>query len=321
MYLRVPAVLEIEVRFERDFLIKDYTAKLVKTLLISCCRDLEQIFDRPPSFPPKPVSISPLYIEVGGKIRAVYAKKVLGEEQKGLPPAEEIPPARIEGGKPYKFYLRAPMEIAARVAQSLPDAVGKVFTFGRTRVAIADIAYRVTQVDVEKEVEETLNALRKSDRVKVVFMSPAKLKNPYVYRWAAKKKKGFFLPTPSSVFSIPLYMALADSGLLRESLYRRLIRYIDTVLDTPYTYLKTAKIAAYVYDGSTKPALIGYVKYFVDREAIDRAEVLLEYKLKHSPLNILAKTITAARIYGIGNGRAAGFGHTRIQSTVSCFPL
>lgn len=308
-YLRMPTILEVEVRFEDDFLIKDYTAKLVKTLLIGCSRDLEQIFERSPSFPPKPVSISPLYLDRNGKIEAIYAKRVLGFKVNGIPPAVSIPPARIECGKPYKFYLRAPTDIAVKVINSLPDMVGKSFTFGRINVKVTDVSYKITQVDVEKEVEEIINTLRRSDTVKVVFMSPTKLKNPYVYRWVIKRKKGFFSPIPSATFSVPLYMTLADSGLLRESLYRRLIRYIDTVLDTPYTYLKTAKVVAYIYNGSTKPALIGYVKYFIDHEALDKAEILLGIKIGHSPLNTLAKTITTAKIYGVGNGRAAGFGH------------
>ena len=69
----LPIKITVEVEFENDITVKDYTAKLVKTFLISGNPELEEIFSRGKNMSPKSVHITPLFENEGKeKMRAVY---------------------------------------------------------------------------------------------------------------------------------------------------------------------------------------------------------------------------------------------------------
>jgi len=60
------------------------------------------------------------------------------------------------------------------------------------------------------------------------------------------------------------------------------------------------------------PGLIGYTKYFIDKQALTTA---MNNSAKHSIdiVNMLSKALALAKVYGVGTGRATGFGHISIQ--------
>jgi hypothetical protein len=51
MYVENPVVIKASVTFERDLYVKDYTAKLVKSLLISGNPELGELFSRTMDIP------------------------------------------------------------------------------------------------------------------------------------------------------------------------------------------------------------------------------------------------------------------------------
>jgi hypothetical protein len=313
VYIENPVVVKATVTFKQDLVVKDYTAKLVKTLLIAGNPELGEVFNRSSSIP-KPLHITPLYTyrqgRGGGKLESVYAKLISRDSDARPPSVDRIKPVRLKAGWEYFFYVGANSSLASSVLLALSNV--DRFVFGNELVGIDKLQYEVEYVDVEREAKGIRGFLESPGEgcVKVVFASPTLLKDPLAV--SRQRKKKVFMPLPEAVLSTPIYMLLADTGRLRQSVFRRLTLYVKSVLDTPYTALKSVNIVWYVYDNKPLPALIGYVKYYLDADALCKAQRVMEAKHRLDFTDILAKAITLARIYGVGDGRATGFGHTSI---------
>ena len=316
MYSENPAVIKVAVTFKHDLLVKDYTAKLVKSLLIVGNPKLEEVFSRGAGQLPKPIHITPLYTIVLGKDgrernEAVYARLVLRGSTAKPPSAIGVRPTKLEAGREYFFYVGASATLVSSVLLDLSSA--DRFFFGNELVAIDRLQYEVRYVEVEREARNLRSLLESPGEsyIKVVFESPTLLKDPLaVARW---RKRKLFVPLPEAVLATPLLMVLHDKGRLRWSTFLRCARYVKSVLDIPYTALRTVNIAWYVYNNKVLPAMIGYAKYFIDREVLRQAQAVLEARYGLDFLEILSKTVVLAQVYGVGDGRAAGFGHTSIS--------
>lgn len=314
---RPPVVVTAEVEFASSFMVGDYTAKLVKTMLIAGNPALARLFERVGDAHPKPIHITPLYAEPGKPIYPRYVPK----DRKHLapPPREAVRPVRIEEGRKYRFYVGVPLSLLPGVLTALTSCDS--FEFGQWEVSVRDTSFAIDYVDVEARAKELVSQLEKvldweggplQAELKVTFSTPALFKDPFaVGRW--RKKRKLLVPLPDAVLSVPLYMLLLDKGIYRQSLYLRLLRYIKTVFDLPYTERGTAWLVWYRYSGNLLPALIGYTAYFIDSEALGhaRAAILSRYGLDFTQL--LSEAIVLAEVYGVGDGRAAGFGHTLLS--------
>lgn len=311
MFYLDPVLVRVTVMFKKPFIVKDYTAKIVKSLLINENPKLSEILSKRKSFPPKPIHITPLYVNNGSKLKAVYTKLVPRENIAKPPRIKELHPIRIESRRPYFFYIGVSRGLLNNIVESLTNKENLVF--GNETVEIENLDISINYVNIIKESSNIYDALLigKWESLKVVFESPTLLKDPLVVM--RRKKKKLFLPLPEAVLSVPMFMALIDSGRYKNSVFLRCMRYIKSVFDTPYTALKTVNIVWYVYDNEVLPALIGYVKYYIDYEVLNHAQQVMKSKYNLDFIELLAKSLILARIYGVGDGRATGFGHIGIQ--------
>jgi len=317
VYVENPVVVRVSVVFKQSLLVKDYTAKLVKTLLIAGNPRLEDVFSRTTSPLPKPLHVTPLYTyrrgeEGAKKLEAVYTKHISKGSTARPPSIDKLKPVELEAGREYFFYISTTLALLGDVLQGLSSA--DRFVFGYGEVVVEKLSYELEYVDVEREAEGIRKLLESTDnkRVKVVFESPTLLKDPLVPAALRWKKKKVFTALPEAVFATPFYMVLYDIGKLRDSIFEDCMLYLRSVLNTPYTERKTANLVWYVYNGKPLPALIGYVKYYLDAEALHRAQKVMELEHSLDFIDAFAKSIVLAKVYGIGDGRATGFGHTTI---------
>ena len=313
---RPPVVVAAEVEFASSFTIGDYTAKLVKTMLINGNPAFGRLFERGGDAHPKPIHITPLYVEQGGVLRSLYTRYVPKDRKRLEPPPREVmKPVKIEGGRKYCFYVSVPLRLLPDVLKALSNYGN--FAFGQWEVRVRDISFTIDYVDVEvrarslvSQFEEIFN--RKHDsppaKLKVTFDTPALFKDPFVVgRW--RKRHKLLVPLPDAVLDSPLYMVLLDRGVYRRSVYLKLLRYIKTVFSLPYTERGTAWLVWYCYNGSFFPALIGYTTYIVDGEAFGYAQAATNNRHGLDFMQLISEAIVLAEVYGVGDGRAAGFGH------------
>jgi hypothetical protein len=316
MYMENPVVIKASVTFERDLYVKDYTAKLVKSLLISGNPELGELFSRAMAFPPKPIHLTPLYTHRIGRenqkryIEPVYAKYIPSKPIAKPPDVNKLRPVRIEAGKEYFFYIGTNIKLMDNILLSLSN-VNK-FIFGNDVVAINQLRYEIEYVNVEKKAEEIRSILEASNKgyMKVIFNAPTLLKDPLVI--TRRKKRKLLLPLPEAVLSTSFFMTLIDMGRVRSSFFITCMRYIKSIFDIPYTVLKTINLVWYVYDNELLPALIGYVKYYIDSQLLRRIQKVVEMKHNLDFTDLLSKSMVLAQIYGSGDGRATGFGHVSI---------
>jgi len=320
MYLESPTIVKVEISFGNDILVKDYTAKLVKSLLISGNPNLKDVFARRESLPPKPIHITPLYTysidrsseeKRERKVEAVYSRIVPRGSSARPPTVDEIRPVRIEAGRRYFFYVGTNIALLNEVLLGLSNIDG--FVFGRERVFVDQLSYEIRYVDVERNSEEILETLKtaREKRMRVVFNSPTLLKDPLVVM--RRRKRKLLLPLPEAILSTPLLMVLIDKGMVRKSIFMRCMIYVKSILDIPYTALKTINLVWYVYDNEVLPAMIGYIKYFIDYQTLQYAQSVMEIKCGLDFMELLSKTTILAQVYGVGDGRATGFGHVTIK--------
>lgn len=320
-------IIKARVRFARSINTKDYTAKLVKSMLIQGNPKLEELFSKSRDLLPKPVHITPLYIyNISGdnrvKLEAVYTKLVPHDYRRRIakpPKLSDLKPVRIYAGKEYFFYVGIPITLIDEVLMGLTNF--GVFRFGKELVELESLSYELRYVDIEKEKEsvlekllealETSNEEELSSSMRVTFESPALLKDPLVLM--RRKKKKLLLPLPEAVLATPFIMVLLDRGKFRNTLFLRCMRYIKSIFDIPYTVLKTVNLVWYVYDNNVLPALIGYAKYYMDLEVLTHIHKMLSIKYGIDFIDLLAETLILANTYGIGDSRATGFGHVTIR--------
>ena len=328
MSYALPVIIRARVVFEGDILIKDYTAKLVKSLLISGNPKLKEVFSRGKDLPPKPIHISPLYItsmikDNKEKKKAVYTKLIPNRSTAKPPSLSRLKPVKIEAGKKYFFYVGMSISLLDDVLVGLSN-VGE-FNFGKNIVYIDNLGYEIRYVDVDKESEKIISLIERREEettsIKVIFESPTLLKDPLAIMRSKKKK--LLLPLPEAILSTPFLMVLIDKGRTRRSIFLRCMRYVKSIFDIPYTALKTVNLVWYTYDNEVLPAMIGYVKYFIDRVVFNYVRKAVSARYNMDFMEVLSEAIVLAQVYGVGDSRATGFGHVSItlSNAHRLFPL
>lgn len=317
MYLDLLGIIRAELSFEEDVFVKDYTAKLVKTLLVSGNQRLAEVFERDYGFP-KLIHITPFFqfkLGANGRVEvvAVYSKYVSrGKFIKPKNLSERLKPVKIRSGERYVFYVGVMRELLPEVLNALASADKLVF--GATSIVIKHLSYEVKYVNLEDEVENVAGKIA-SDNVncvKVVFESPTMLKDPLVF--TRKRKRKLFVPIPEAVFSTPIYITLIGEGKLKYTTYMKALMCVKSVLDMPYSIIRDVSVAWLVYRNKPIPGLIGYAKYYLDRTAL----AIAQEKMKKSNIDFmktLAKAVILMGVLGTGTGRATGFGHVSVEIT------
>lgn len=306
MYIESPTRIKVFVKFSKSFKVKDYTGKLVKSLLLSGCPHLEEVFAKASGFPPKPIHISPLYTYTEKGVRAVYSRWVpKGYIVKEVVSTAQVKPVVIESGRTYFFYIGTSAGLLEKVLLALAEAVR--FTFGYLEVAIDDLKYEVDYLDVIREADVIRKALENSKRLKVIFESPTLLRDPLALY---KDKFRVLIPLPEAVLATPSLMCLLDLGRYRRTLLLKLALFIRSSFNMPYSTMGTTRIVWYVYDSKLLPAMIGYTRYYLNIDVISKVSTKVQSKYNLDFLDIVSKAIALSKVYGLGSGRATGFGHT-----------
>lgn len=264
---------------DRDQVIPSFSGKVVKTLLISSNKSLEYIFNSK-ELNPKPIHISPLgYVSENGKI--VYLWKKAGDPSK----------LRIISGRKYFFYIGFEESIEHQVLDAVNSIDGvKVFN---TRWSLEEIDYTSIEIPSEKPQYRI-----KGDYIKVELRSPTNIIDPY-----KKSKYRRFLPLSGFLFAYNI--GEVARILHRNDIYWELIRIFNTVLQETHHVWDTVKKIMYLYEGKAIPGLIGYIKYYIDKEYLEKN---INIKL------LIENTLTHATIMGVGSGRANGFGHITLKN-------
>jgi len=302
------AIVKVELSFKNPLIIDDFSAKLVKTLLISGSSDIAHLFSKASHPLPKPIHITPIYTFENGKVRALYPyARCLDNSAK--PSVFKAKRAVVPPRKRLVFLVSCSIDLLQSILSAL-SAIPEKIVFRESSIYVHDLSYRVTIIDVDQTsscIESLImDSTSKYSEIKLVFGSPTVFRDPFSIE---RRKHKLLIPSPEAIFDIPVIMTLIESGIYRKSMYLRFLRCIRAVLSPTYSALKTANLVWYKYDDRFYPSLIGYVKMILDHAALSRIELLFTRRYGTSFINLLSKAILFALVYGIGCGRAAGFGH------------
>lgn len=265
------------------FVTRDYTGKFVKTMLMTANPELQGVFASGNQLTPKPIRITPLLEE--NVERPVYSRVVITRfgESSGKPKQEPKP---ISVGGVYNVYIGYRESLESQVGLIISKLTSGVeFDYG-SRVKVKLIEY------------ERINILVPEDfgSVSVYFVTPAVFVDPFAKISLAESsdRARRFIPHPAVVFSVNVYDVFRDE-------YVRNIARLSYSLVESHTVLNTVTKTWYYYDGEWLPGVIGYAKYFLRRNVPERARKAIKEILRD------------AMEMGVGSGRAAGFGFTKIK--------
>ena len=274
------SIAKIVVVPDRNQVIPSFSGKVVKTMLIKSDNRLEYVFTSR-ELQPKPIHITPLgYIGERGKVVYLWKKE------------ESLSPLRVYGGEKYFFQIGFEESIEHLVLDAI-NGIDGLEVFG-VKWYVMEIDYSSIEIPSEKP-EITIDG---REYVKVELRSPANLIDPY-------KKTRFkrFLPLAGILFAYNI--GEIARIIQRNDVYWSLVNTFNAVLQETHNVWETVKKVMYVYEGKALPGLIGYIKYYIDKEFLDRQEGLKK---------LIENTLIHATIMGIGSGRANGFGHVTIKT-------
>ncbi|HIQ10471.1 MAG TPA: CRISPR system precrRNA processing endoribonuclease RAMP protein Cas6 [Pyrodictium sp.] len=283
MTLYIAWKIKLVIEYPQRLVYNDYTAKLLKTLLIKANPRLEQYFQPQRGAPPKPIHITALFVE-DTKTRALYPHTLNPQKPPKL--------VTLEAGKPYTAYLGARQETIEELGKALAILAGGIEIQHHNE----PVAIRLVEISQTAHLDTTNPPTiidRKTIAIKAVWATPTIPANP----WNRETKHRPLLPAPSYIFAVNA-LELSQGNQRK---YEKLIKIVEKVLQPTYAALKTTKITWYKYEKKLLPALIGYTKYMINQnitqQEIEQANLILAH----------------AMIMGAGTGRAAGFGHVKIQ--------
>lgn len=288
--MAVYRLVKVRLRYEGEKLrYRDYTAKIVKSILIEANPALKPAFEDNKDAV-KQIHITPLFaMGRDGREKCLYSR-VRGSKVYNVVLSRDTHfyfyigfNAHLYERDVFKALMSLPVEIPVR-ERRVAFNIG-----GYELVRSLDLSnYR----NVRKNVQNWTCA----KSIKVVFKTPTLIRDPYT---AGRRR---FLPLAGWLFSINAL------DLFGGRTARRIIKGLNYLLRESYTALETVRITHYIYEGKPKPALIGYIKYFLDTMRLTPSKAIALEKL---PL-----IMEHAQILGAGTGRAAGFGH--IEITLHC---
>ncbi len=265
---------------DNNVLLPPFTGKVIKSLLIKANPAIEEIFSG--RYTPKPIHVSTL-IRIRDNGRYMYLWKKYGPEQ-------DIS-MRLGIGQTAMFHIGFTEDVSHKVIDALMNLDGVELFNARWNV----IEYEVEKINLPTTDIPRQYSLDDAIAIKVEFRTPTLFLDPYK---PSRYKR--FLPLPGIVFSYNVGDLLR---MERGSDYIETINLLNALLNETYSALETVKPIMYIYEGKGYPAVIGYIKYMIDWDLVEKtkAQKLLENILVH------------ASIMGIGTSRANGFGHVTIK--------
>ena len=274
----------------KPIIYRDFTGKLVKTMLIIGNPSLEKLFAPTRGRPAKRIHVTPLYRFVNGKIKSIYPKSFNS--------VKHVKPIVLDPNSEYFFYIGASMDYLPLIEQSLLTLSSGVDIPVRNNLG-KPLSIRLTSFDRIDSFEQILKLnTHENFAIKIRFMSPTLIKDPFNL---IKYRR--FLFSPGMLFSVNIG-DLLDYNIRR---YRRWVYRLDRIMHETHCALENIRRVWYLYEGRFLPAIVGYTKYYV---------VLEDFPIELRELigSFLRNLFIHAAVLGVGTGRASGFGHVKIEA-------
>jgi len=215
---------------------------------------------------------------VEGGYKEFHITPLLDEEGRAIYPKRTVKCSFCTAGRPSGKGV-VPLPPNASFELSGPEElVNKLFSFDYCKLEFGRKVIEIETVAVE-EVDLDLG---EGSGLWVKFRGPAVLRDPW--RGPGEELRTRFLPSPSHLFSVNAYSLFKDK-------YLEVLWKLERSLVEDHSALHSAGKVWYYYDRKWLPALSGSALFWV-READEDVK----------------KVIAHAALFGVGSGRAAGFG-------------
>lgn len=275
-------VVVLRIYMESSNYIYNYTGKITKSILLTEVPELEHLF-KPSKGYFKQLRVSPPLNADGAVFTSYEVKYSNGKVVYDLRPV-------MLGGE-YVVEVGAPTSIADTVYSRFKQVVGV-----RTRLKFENTILTYLVEDVR--VDELRIQLKNPSYVVIKSLSPALLPNPLVPNQQVRR----FTTSPGVLLWIPRMMSEGFLTSRSEDVRRRYLELEECLSEH---YSTKHKIVFINYDNNREPAVMVKAKYIV---------VAGDCETKAWCVELLEKTLTAARTYGVGASRANGFGTITVSS-------
>lgn len=271
-------IITLRLYMESSDFIYNYTGKLSKTILLTEAPELEHVFKPMKGFF-KQVRVSPPIC--GGKaVIPVYDVKLV----KGKP-TFELKPVALRGE--YMIEVGASGDLVDSLYTRFKQAVGLKTRLKFENSLITYIVKDALVVEPRIRIEGGV--------VGVVTVSPALIPNPLTPTQHVRR----FTASPGALLWVPHMMSRGVLSYNRHDAERTLVE-LEACLSEHYsTKVRTVFVS---YDGSKEPALEVKTKYIITNPECRE---------------MLERTLTTARIFGVGASRANGFGTITLKTLYS----
>jgi len=220
---------------------------------------------------------------VEGGYKEFHITPLLDEKGRAIYPKRTVKCSFCKDEKPRgKGEVAIPRRASFEVAGP-PELVDEAFSFGPCTLEFGNKEIEV----VTSEVEEVDLNLEFEEGLLVKIRGPAVLRDPW--HEPGESLRSRFLPSPSHLFSVNAYSLFKDR-------YYEVLWKLERALVEDHSSLHSAGKVWYYYDGRWLPALSGTVLFWV-RDLSEEVEAIISH----------------ASLFGVGSGRAAGFGDVVIK--------
>ncbi len=232
------------------------------------------------------ICVEPSFEEVfatEGGLKEVHVTPLLDAEGRAIYPRKVVKCSFCKDTKPkgigkVKVPSRAYFELSGP-----KELVDKAYSFGNCKMKIGGKEISVETLGVE-EVPIDISI---SEGISIKFRGPALFRDPWLMGVGLRSR---FLPIPMYVFSTNAYSLYGDN-------YRDALMELEEALVEDHSSLHSVGKVWYYYSGKWLPATSGSVLYWVREES-----------------EVLKEILYHASLFGVGSGRAAGFGDVLISS-------
>ena len=252
------------------FLTTDYTGKFVKTVLINANPELEAVFEDKKYPSPKPIRITPLLDE---RERPVFIKA------EGRRPVN--PPSPISIGGVYNIYVGFRNGVEPMLHKAISKLTGGLEIDYGTKVSVRVIGMKVVKTQIPDRFS----------KVRVHFISPVILADPFARMLNKKRHIKRFLPLSGILFYVNIY------ELFRKK-RKSIMSYVNYALVESHAIMDGIKRIWYYYDGKWLPAIYGVADYLLSD---------LSY------ISVIKEILKDGIEMGVGSGRATGFGSVKVE--------
>ncbi len=215
---------------------------------------------------------------VEGGYKEFHITPLLDDEGKAIYPKKIVKCSFCKDRKPSgKGVVELPSKASFEIAGP-EELVSRAFSFGR-----CDLSFGGETIEINSEgAEEVGIELGEGEQLWIKLRGPAVLRDPWHKPGEALRTR--FLPSPSHLFSVNVYSLFPDK-------YFDTLVTLERALIEDHSTLHSAGKVWYYYDGKWLPALTGTLLFWI-RETSEELKAILYH----------------AALFGVGSGRAAGFG-------------